>query len=134
MGGEDSTGLAGDFMAPTSLREAVAMQRDLAGRVLEMDDASDVRRVAGVDVGFPGGGPIARAAVAVRSFPGLEPIEQAVAEQPVEFPYVPGLLSFRELPAVLRALARLGQRPDLLLVDGQGRTRAGLVSPATLAC
>lgn len=121
MGGEDSTGLAGDFVAPTSVREAVAMQRELADRVSTRDEVGPVRGVAGVDVGFPGGGPIGRAAVAVLSFPGLEPLEQAVAEQPVEFPYVPGLLSFRELPVVLRALAQLGQPPDLLLVDGQGR-------------
>lgn len=121
MGGEDSTGPVSDFLTPASVREAVATQRELAGRVLEIDDARDVRRVAGVDVGFPGGGPIARAAVAVLSFPGLEAVEHALAERPVEFPYVPGLLSFRELPAVLQAVARLGQQPDLLLVDGQGR-------------
>lgn len=121
MGGEDSTGPVGGLLKPASVREAVAIQRELAGRVLEIDDARDVRRVAGIDVGFPGGGPIARAAVAVLSFPGLEAVEHALAERPVEFPYVPGLLSFRELPAALQALARLDRQPDLLLVDGQGR-------------
>ena len=97
------------------------MQRELADRVLAADDTGPVRRVAGVDVGFPGGGGAARAAVAVLSFPQLAPVEHALAERPVEFPHVPGLLSFRELPAVLQALARLDQEPDLLLVDGQGR-------------
>lgn len=121
MGGEDSIGLAGDVDWPGSVAAAVALQRELADRVSTRDDVGLVRRVAGVDVGFPGGGPIARAAVAVLSFPGLDAAEQVVAEQPVEFPYVPGLLSFRELPVVLQALKRLAQAPDLLLVDGQGR-------------
>lgn len=96
------------------------MQRALAGRVIAADDLGPVQRVAGVDVGFPGGGALARAAVAVLAFPGLQAVEQAVAQCPVEFPYVPGLLSFRELPAVLAALSRLTAVPDVLLVDGQG--------------
>ncbi|HEX2795666.1 MAG TPA: deoxyribonuclease V, partial [Immundisolibacter sp.] len=117
---EDSIGIATDVSWPQTPAQAIALQRELAGRVLRMDDVGSVRRVAGVDVGFPGGGQIARAAVAVLSFPDLRPVEQAVAELPVAFPYVPGLLSFRELPAVLAALAGLAQPPDLLLVDGQG--------------
>ena len=96
------------------------MQRELADRVIAADDIGPVQRVAGVDVGFPGGGAVARAAVAVLAFPGLEAVGQAVAQCPVDFPYVPGLLSFRELPAVLAALSRLTEVPDVLLVDGQG--------------
>ncbi|ANX03435.1 deoxyribonuclease V [Immundisolibacter cernigliae] len=117
---EDSIGIATDLPWPQTPAQAIALQRELAGRVLRVDDVGSVRRVAGVDVGFPGGGQIARAAVAVLSFPDLRPVEQAVAELPVAFPYVPGLLSFRELPAVLAALAGLAELPDLLLVDGQG--------------
>jgi deoxyribonuclease V len=117
---EDSTGVAADRPWPETPAQAMALQRALAGRVVQVDDVGTVRRVAGVDVGFPGGGQRARAAVAVLSFPDLRPVEQAVAELPVAFPYVPGLLSFRELPAVLAALAGLAQPPDLLLVDGQG--------------
>jgi deoxyribonuclease V len=117
---EDSIGVVGGRPWPQTPAQAIALQRELAPRVLRMDDVGAVRRVAGVDVGFPGGGQIARAAVAVLSFPDLRPVEQAVAELPVAFPYVPGLLSFRELPAVLAALAGLAQPPDLLLVDGQG--------------
>ncbi len=117
---EDSIGIATDRPWPQTPAQAIALQRELAGRVLRVDDVGNVRRVAGVDVGFPGGGQIARAAVAVLSFPDLRPVEQALAELPVAFPYVPGLLSFRELPAVLAALAGLAQPPDLLLVDGQG--------------
>lgn len=117
---EDSTGVAADRPWPQTPAQAIALQRALAGRVMQVDDVGSVRRVAGVDVGFPGGGQRARAAVAVLAFPDLRPVEQAVAELPVAFPYVPGLLSFRELPAVLAALAGLAQPPDLLLVDGQG--------------
>jgi deoxyribonuclease V len=76
--------------------------------------------VAGVDVGFETGGTVTRAAVAVLGYPELELLETAIARRPTAFPYVPGLLSFRELPAVLEALARLREPPDLLLCDGQG--------------
>ena len=117
---EDSIGAAGDLPWPQTPAQAIALQRALASRVQRVDAVGNVRRVAGVDVGFPGGGQIARAAVAVLSFPDLLPVDQALAELPVAFPYISGLLSFRELPPVLAALARLAQLPDLLLVDGQG--------------
>ena len=84
------------------------------------DRLGDVRRVAGIDVGFEQDGAISRAAVAVLDFPELRLVESAVARLPTSFPYVPGLLSFRETPAVLEALGRLSERPDLLLCDGQG--------------
>lgn len=71
-------------------------------------------------MGFEKRGTITRAAVVVLGFPGLAPVEQAMARQPTRFPYVPGYLSFREAPAVLAALKQLRQPPDLLLCDGQG--------------
>ena len=61
-----------------------------------------------------------RAAVAVLAYPSLERIETRIARLPTEFPYVPGLLSFREIPAILAALKQLETLPDLLLADGQG--------------
>ena len=98
------------------------MQRTLAARVIDVDDAGPVTLVAGVDVGFPGDGSHARAAVALLSYPGLRVAGTAVAVRPVTFPYIPGLLSFRELPALLAALTALDRQPDLVLVDGHGRS------------
>ncbi len=101
-------------------KRAVAIQRALKDRVLTRDAFGELRRVAGVDVGFEDNGRVTRAAVVVLRLPRLEPVEDALARQPTRFPYVPGLLSFREVPAVLEALAHLSQPPDMLLCDGQG--------------
>lgn len=103
-----------------SPRQAVAIQEGLRGQVQRHDSYGEIHAVAGVDVGIASGTRIARAAVAVLSFPALELLDRSIAELPVRFSYVPGLLSFREMPAVLEALARLETRPDLLLCDGHG--------------
>jgi deoxyribonuclease V len=110
------------FAHPWDLEPAAAMalQRDGRARLILVDRLGPVRRVAGIDVGFEDGGAVTRAAVAVLNYPGLELLETALARRPTAFPYVPGLLSFRELPAVLDALERLREAPDLLLCDGQG--------------
>jgi deoxyribonuclease V len=106
-------------LSPT---EAIALQRELASDVECVDRLPEkITRVAGVDVGFEDGGRIARAAVAVLSFPDLAPMERSIARLDTAFPYIPGLLSFRELPAVLEALAHLSEPPDVILCDGQGR-------------
>ncbi|MGH8501605.1 MAG: deoxyribonuclease V [Gammaproteobacteria bacterium] len=104
-------------VTPAQARE---IQETLRAHVIREDRFGAVNRVAGVDAGFEDGGTITRAAVVVLSFPELELVEQAVARRPTSFPYVPGLLSFREIPAVLEALAQLKTEPDLLLCDGQG--------------
>lgn len=101
-------------------KEAVALQRELRERVRLTDDLPRLQRVAGVDVGFEDGGRTTRAAVVILAWPGLEPIEQAVARRPTSFPYVPGLLSFRELPAVIDALQSLRSAPQLVFCDGHG--------------
>ncbi len=101
-------------------KEAIALQTALRGRVVREDRIGAVRRVAGVDVGFEEDGRITRAAVAVLDFPGLALVERAVVRVPTRFPYVPGLLSFREAPAVLAAFEQVTRAPDLILYDGQG--------------
>lgn len=96
------------------------MQRRLAPQIERYDRLDAIRTVAGVDVAYGHRGGPARAAVALFSYPELTLLEHACIVQPATFPYVPGLLSFREAPAVLAAIDRLSRRPDLLLVDGQG--------------
>ncbi len=103
-----------------SPREAIAIQQRLRDRVSARDRFGKVRYVAGVDVGFERGGAVTRAAVAVLRFPELDLWERAVTRRPTSFPYVPGLLSFREIPAVLDALGRLRSTPDLILCDAHG--------------
>lgn len=101
-------------------KEAMAVQSELAAEVVRRDDFDAVERVAGVDVGFEDNWATTRAAVAVLAFPSLQLETSAVARMPTRFPYVPGLLSFREAPAVLAAMEQLDVAPDLLLCDGQG--------------
>jgi deoxyribonuclease V len=114
-----------------SVREARVLQERLAGEVVDADDAGAPRLIAGIDIGFEDGGRMTRAAVAVLEAQGLTLIESAIARRPTTWPYVPGLLSFREIPAALAALATLRSTPDLLVADGQGRAhprRFGLAS------
>jgi len=105
---------------PTDVASAREVQETLRSKVIREDALVAVRYVVGVDVGFEDGGRTTRAAVAVLEFPGLELRDQAISRSPTRFPYIPGYLSFRELPAVLQALEQLTLMPNLLLCDGQG--------------
>lgn len=105
---------------PLTVEEAIAIQEQLRGEIITTDQLGAVQYVAGVDMGFEAEGTISRAAVAVLSFPSLQLQESAIARRPTSFPYVPGFLSFREIPAVLDALAKVSITPDLILCDGQG--------------
>jgi deoxyribonuclease V len=100
--------------------EAVALQKKLAGEVERTDCLGEVRHIAGIDVGFEYEGRVARAAVAVLRADTLVTVDQCVARRETRFPYITGLLSFREIPAILDALDKLTIQPDLLLMDGQG--------------
>ncbi len=103
-----------------TVEEATAIQNQLSGEIITSDQLGEVNYVAGVDVGFEDNYAISRAAVAVLSFPELQLIEQAIARRPTTFPYIPGFLSFREVPVVLDALSQIKITPDLILCDGQG--------------
>ncbi len=105
---------------PTDPREARALQEALRGRVIREDRSGEPRQVAGIDLAYTRHRDLTWAAVARLSLPGLELEESVLAARPTRFPYVPGLLSFRETPAVLEALPLLACAPDLLMVDGHG--------------
>ncbi|MFH7025178.1 MAG: deoxyribonuclease V [Heteroscytonema crispum UTEX LB 1556] len=104
-----------------TLQEAIAIQEKLQSEVITIDKFQEpIQYVAGVDMGFEENGTISRAAVAVLSFPDLQVVETSLAYRPTTFPYIPGFLSFREIPAVLNALEKIKITPDIILCDGQG--------------
>ncbi|MCK4470207.1 MAG: deoxyribonuclease V [Anaerolineae bacterium] len=98
--------------------EAREIQRRLRDRVLVQPLEHQPEIIAGIDVSVKG--ERARAAVVLLSYPDLTPFHAVTAEMVVSFPYVPGLLAFREGPVVLAALERLTDRPDVLMFDAQG--------------
>ena len=98
--------------------QAIALQRKLAVRVRVKPLPSTVRFVAGLDAAFAAEECVA--AVVLWDLDRREVVEQHVARAPLCFPYIPGLLSFREAPALLAALKELRQPPDVLMCDGQG--------------
>lgn len=112
-------------------KEAIAVQKHLAGKVIRRSgiDIGDVATVAGVDTHFHQG--LATAAVVVIRLSDLATVDHATAVKKISFSYIPGLLTFREGPAILDALDHLTAAPDLLIFDGQGIAhprRCGLAS------
>jgi len=101
-------------------RQAVAVQRELAGRVLRQPLATPPRLVAGLDAAFTRDGERCIGGVVLWDVESREVVEEHFATRPLRFPYVPGLLSFREAPALLAALRKLRRTPDALMCDGQG--------------
>ncbi len=99
---------------------ARALQAELAARVDTASPLPPWRTLAAADVSFDRGGETLFAAVVVVAADTLAVVERAGLAAPARFPYVPGLLSFREAPALLEAFARLKTRPDVVLCDGQG--------------
>src|SRR5258706_541170 len=94
--------------------EAVVLQRELAGRIIREDRIEEfVRSIAGVDMAINEESGMARAAVVLLSFPELEIVERHVYEEPVRIPYIPGLLSFRELPCILKTFAEREQARNI---------------------
>jgi deoxyribonuclease V len=104
-----------------SPQEAIELQKQLAYEVIQADKLPEpIRTVAGIDLGYDAKTDTCRAVVVVLKFPELELVEKAEAVMPIQFPYVPGLLSFRETPVAVKALEKLENAPDLILCDGQG--------------
>ncbi|MBL7161612.1 MAG: deoxyribonuclease V [Anaerolineales bacterium] len=102
-------------------KSAIQLQEELRSRVISTPLADEsIQYVAGIDVGFPRRKEIARAAIVVMQYPSMELVDQGLAEAPVTMPYIPGLLSFREIPVILTALEEVTLMPDLLITDSQG--------------
>ena len=105
---------------PESLPAAKEVQEKLRSKVIRSDQFGTIKYIAGVDVGFSEDYQISKAAVAVLSFPALQLLETSQVSSPTVFPYIPGFLSFREVPVILTALEQLTISPDIILCDGQG--------------
>lgn len=103
-----------------SVAEACDIQLQFAGQLVLTGNPSGVKRVAGTDVSIVSRLGLARAVVVVLGYPSLAVVDSAVIEGRPEFPYMPGLLSFREIPLLAQAFERLKVEPDLVMVDGQG--------------
>ena len=99
-------------------KEARQLQNELRTQVIQTDQFGTINTVAGVDIGLKKDTAIA--SVVVLSFPQLQVVDRVVTASPVRFPYIPGLLSFRETPPLLTAFDQLQTVPDLVIVDGQG--------------
>jgi deoxyribonuclease V len=106
------------FNLPPSV--ALKLQSNLASSIDRCNILGEIRFVAGVDVSLGRQGGIGRAAVVVFRYPSMEIVAESIHEGPVTMPYIPGLLSFRELPLILPAVEKLSIEPDLFIVDGQG--------------
>ena len=114
-----------------STEEAMAIQKRLAAQIDDGNGIGKPSLIAGVDVSGANAEGIARAAILMLDYPGLNPIDTIIVEDVIRFPYVPGLLSFREMPLLIKAFEKLEVVPDLVMVDGQGIAhprRLGLAS------
>jgi deoxyribonuclease V len=105
---------------PIDLQKTRELQIELAKQVSSVNEILHPQLIAGSDISAPDSQGVARAAVIVLEYPGLKIAETQIAEGRLTFPYIPGLLSFRELPLIVTAFEKLSAKPDLLLVDGQG--------------
>ena len=103
-----------------NVARAREIQLSLAKKVVIENQDISLCLVAGIDISSPNAQGIARGAVVVLRYPELNIVEIEVAEDEIRFPYIPGLLSFREIPLILAACEKLHNTPDLMLVDGQG--------------
>jgi deoxyribonuclease V len=101
-------------------QEAINLQSRLRSRVIQFDDFGKIEVIAGTDVSYAAPSKEARAVVVLLSYPDLEIITYAIHTQISDFPYIPGLLSFREAPPLLECFRKMKTKPDMLLCDGHG--------------
>lgn len=103
-----------------SIQEAIALQKRLRQAVITSWNGGEIRYIAGADIATSKESPRAYAGVVVLSYPALEVVEELGLEDDVRFPYVPGLLAFREGPVLTRVFEQLRTEPDVIVFDGQG--------------
>jgi deoxyribonuclease V len=108
------------LLHPANASEAKAIQEHLRGQICIKDDFGPITTLAGIDVGYDIKNNESRASIVVLDKETLHPIETVQAYLPTTFPYIPGLLSFREIPVVIEALKALQHTPDMIFIDGQG--------------
>lgn len=106
--------------APVSFTEAKNIQQELRRHLKIYDDFGHIKYVGGIDVGYDTSRRMAQASIVIMEWKSLKLVESVQAFVSVDFPYVPGFLSFREIPAILEAMKKLAIQPGLLMVDGQG--------------
>ncbi len=114
-----------------NVAQALEIQLSLATKLSKVSEVITPRFIAGVDISATRAQEMATGAVVILSYPGLKLVEIQTVNEAVNFPYIPGLLSFREAPLVLATCEKLTVNPDLILVDGQGLAhprRMGLAS------
>ncbi len=105
---------------PRTKREAYIIQKEAADKISLLPDIDTPKLIAAVDTAYGYGGETVYASAVVTTFPEIEEIERFSRFGPVKFPYVPGLLFFREGPVILEALAGLQHEPDIIIVHGHG--------------
>lgn len=105
---------------PESAQDAVFIQQEMRDYVRVSDDFGTVKYIAGIDVGYDLQSNTSKAALVIMDIERLMPLETVIATDPTPFPYIPGLLSFREAPVIIKALEQAKKKPDLIFIDGQG--------------
>lgn len=103
-----------------SIEDAIKIQNQLRGLVKIEQLSEKIRYIAGADISFDKGSNIVYAGIVILKFPELEEIEHSLLITEVNFPYIPGLLSFRESPTLIKAWEKIKNIPDLVVIDGQG--------------
>lgn len=109
-----------NYYDPQTLAEAKLEQKKLQSKVILTDDLPIIRSIAGADLAYFYDNQMIQVAVGVLKYPELTVMETVIDYCPVTFPYIPGYLSFREIPAILKAFYQLNNRPDIICCDGQG--------------
>ena len=103
-----------------NVEEAIQIQENLRNRIILEKTFTEVKTIGGGDVAYSGDRNFLFAAIVVLSFPKMETIDSATAQGEIHFPYIPGLLSFREGPILIKAFQKLKIKPDVMIFEGQG--------------